>query len=117
MGSFNSIASRTLTFKSLASDKVSQKITVAVSAPYSPPREASARANAGCMLLLGGDPPQEVWGIDEMEALQVAIAHIQVFLRELAAKNAGELRTEDGALFDPEGSPFLKKYLEATRTS
>jgi hypothetical protein len=119
MKSFEPIASRTLIFKSFSSDKVTQKITVAVSAPYSPPRDKSARANAGCMVLTGGEPEfaQEVWGIDEIEALQVALAHVQVFLRELANSGKGELRTEDGAAFDPEGSAFLTQYLEATQRS
>jgi len=115
MDAFVPIASRVLTFKSSSSDRVAQEITVAVSAPYSPPREKSSKASAGCLVVLGGEPAQEVWGIDQLEALQVAIAHVQVFLRGLATSDAGELRTHDGALFDPQGSPFLKTYLEATR--
>ena len=117
MKSFEPIASRTLTFRSHSSDKVTQKITVAVSAPYSPPTNKTAKANAGCMVLAGGDPEHasEVWGVDEIEALQVALAHVQVFLRELATSGKGELQTEDGKAFDPEGSPFLTKYLEATQ--
>jgi hypothetical protein len=119
MKPFKPIASRTLTFKSRASEKVTQTITVAVSAPYRPPTNKSAKANAGCMVLTGGDPEHasEVWGVDEMEALEVALAHVQVFLRELANSGKGELRTEDGKPFDPEGSPFLTKYLEATQRS
>jgi hypothetical protein len=117
MTPFKPIASRTLIFKSRAAEKVTERITVAVSAPYSPPTNKAAKANAGCMVLTGGDPEHasEVWGADEIEALQVALAHIQVFLREVANSGKVELRTEDGKPFDPEGSPFLTKYLEATQ--
>ena len=102
-------------FKSSQSESVAHEIIVSVGAPYKPPRERSSAANTGCMLVLGGEPAQEVCGTDELEALQVAIAHIEFFLREMATNQSGELRGEDGALADPNGPPFLKNYIAATR--
>lgn len=106
---FTPIASRDLIF--VNADKFETPIHVAIGAPYAPALADEAKHYAGCMVLTCEDPElaTEVFGIDEFEALEVALSFLRLFLSKLAATEGGELLNKDRSKFDPEGSPLLKQ--------
>ena len=88
-------------------------IDVAIGAPYAPARTEGQEKMSGCLLSTSDDEALaiEILGKDNLEALEMAVRHIRLFLCELVSRG-GELRYLDGSKFEPEGSQILKQFKE-----
>lgn len=83
------------------SESGEQAITVRVGSPYFPAKTAGMETFYACPVQLASHvPAHESFGIDEMQAIGVALSMAHIYLRDLAA--GGELRWEDGRLYNHE---------------
>lgn len=97
---FTAVARRHLKFRT--SKAFTRDVILAISLPYRPPKTPTGVGPAACMVLTCDDPELaiEVSGKDELEALQMALLHIERFLDVLAADSSGKLLNKDGTPFE-----------------
>jgi hypothetical protein len=103
---FVPIAERDLIFTN--SDGYESAIHVAISAPYKPAQDDAMKEHAGCLVLTCEEEElaAEVFGIDEMEALNAGLEFLRTFLSQLVKQ--GTVTYADGSAFHPDGSPLLR---------
>lgn len=96
---------------------VEREIVVAIGKPYSPANDPTmaAQGMSACAVLTCDDSTlaYEVFGADELEALEMSIVRINDYLAKLAADPSGRLKCVDGTDYDPDGSVFMKGYMES----
>jgi hypothetical protein len=59
----------------------------------------------------------EVGGKDEFEALQMAIIHLETFVRRLTSDDAGKLFNQDGTPFEMKDMNLLSYFLAKSMAS
>lgn len=108
---FNAIAKRTIVLVNHESGE-REKITVAISAPYRPATTPGMSEYAACLVQFYeeiGDAGSEVFGADEVEALENAIQNVHSLLAGLMA--GGSAETADGRKLPLENqSQFTKAF-------
>jgi hypothetical protein len=53
----------------------------------------------------------EIGGRDEFEALEMAVIHLESFIRRLASNKAGKLVNQDGTPFDVKNANVMAYYV------
>jgi hypothetical protein len=116
--SFIPIARRDLKF---VSGNQAMDIVLAISAPYRPPKGPeelrTGAGDAACMIQDCDDPTLalEICAIDEFEALELGMVHLERYIDSLLSDPAGELRYSDGTPVDRSAVSLIGYYVKRSQ--
>ena len=94
-------------------------IVLAISAPYRPPQTPTAAGKVAACMIQDSDDPNlalEIGGQDEFEALEMAIIHLETFIRTLTSDKAGKLLNRDGTPFEAKQTNLVAYFLGKSMT-